>query len=212
MLTLGIETTLLLKDDASLNAGDGVVATVFDDPNKLEVTDYTDWFSTRIDALGVFKSVTWTPHFVAKFAILEMNQTVDLELTLPASVRNITAQYGFGSVQNATPDLLTQANPVFANVVTGDILTVISGTNAVLGDVAVLTVLDAYNIVLASPIYTGLGTATDFVFKVTRNIPSEVIIMRNVNKLCEVFMPFESIKITNVSVVQPVSIRSLLLG
>lgn len=211
MLTLSIETSLQLKDDASLNAAEGVIATVFDDPNKFEVSDFTEWFSARIERLETFKSITWTPHFVSKFVMLEMSQTVDVEINTPASIRDITAQYGIGNVSFANPNLLTHATPVFANVQVGDTLTVISGDHAVVGDVLVTNVLDSYNIALAAPIYTGNTSVYDFVFKVTRNIPASSIIMRNVNKLCEFFMPAESIKITNVSV-QKAAVRSLFLG
>ena len=211
MLTLNIETSLQLKDDASLNAADGIVATVFDDPNKLEITDMTEWFSARVNTLGTFKSVIWTPHFVSKFMMLEMDQTVDLEILLPASVRQVVPQYGVGTVAVAQPDVLTHNLPIFANVIPGDTLVVISGDHAVPGDAEILDVIDDYNIRLVTPIYTGSTTVNDFVFKVTRIMPMEAIIMRDVNKLCELFMPIESIKITNVSI-QNVAIRSLFLG
>lgn len=211
MLTLNIETSLQLKDDASLNAAEGVIATVFDDPNKMEVTDFTEWFSARINALKTYESITWTPHFIPTFAMLEMNQMVDLEFTTIALLRNVVSQCGLGLAQSSAPDILQHGTPVFLNVEPGDILTILSGDHAVLGDHVVSAVLDNYNIRLATPIYTGSTTVNDFIFKVTRQIPSEVITMRNVNKLCEVFMPFESLKITNVSLVVA-SIRSLFLG
>ena len=62
MLTLQLETALKLLDSDSLNAANGVIASVFNDPNRLEV-QYEQWFSTRMEKIAPFQALSYTPHF-----------------------------------------------------------------------------------------------------------------------------------------------------
>lgn len=212
MLTLNLDTALKLLDSDSLNAAAGVIATVFDDPNKISVTDYTEWFSARVESLMPFQTKTFIPHFAAKFLILETSQAVDMEILQPAYDIPVIAGNTAGRVIDTAPDILFHNVPgFFANVEVGDTVTLAGGTGVTQGQYTVLNKLSDEEIQLDNDFFVGTGTATNVSFSVSRHVVPTAFTMHKTERFFCAFCPVENLAITNVSL-QATNVRIFALG
>lgn len=212
MLTLNLDTALKLLDDDSLNAADGVIATVFDDPNKISVTDYTDWFSARVESLMPFQSKTFIPHFNVKFIILETSQAVDLEILQPPYDIPVIAGNTAGRVIDTAADILFHNVPnFFANIEVGDIVVLSGGTGITQGQYTVINKLSNEELQLNADFFIGVGTATNVVFAISRHVVPVIFTMHKTERFFCVFCPMQTLSVTNVSL-QSTNVRIFALG
>jgi hypothetical protein len=212
MLTLNLDTTLKLLDSDSLNAATGVIATVFDDPNKISITDYTEWFSARIESLMPFQTKTFIPHFTAKFLILETSQAVDLEILQPPYDIPVIAGNTAGRVIDTATDILFHNVPdFFANIEVDDLVTLSGGTGITQGQYTVINKLSNEEIQLNTDFFIGVGTATNVAFSVSRHVVPVIFTMHKTERFFCTFCPIETLSVTNVSL-QQTNVRIFALG
>ena len=212
MLTLNLDTALKLLDSDSLNAAAGVIATVFDDPNKISITDYTEWFSARVESLPSFHTKSFIPHFNIKFLILETSQAVDIEILQPPYDITVVPLNTAGRVVDTGTDTLFHNVPgFFANVEVGDLIALTGGTGVTQGAYTVLNKLSDEEIQLDNDFFIGTGTAVNVAFTITRHVVPVIFTMHKTERFFCVFCPMQTLSVTNVAL-QASNIRIFALG